>query len=135
MIVFEIIGGLILFVVLSLLSFVILPGLFGCFGFILFLGVLLWLIVTFSASLGWFIVLAIFSYLLIALLRIYRYYQLPGYDKYLASNINTYVGGTTHCAYCNSEHLRHAGLFGLRSKLRYYKCMKCHKHLYRFKVI
>lgn len=135
MIIFEIIGGLILFSVLSLFSFIILPSLFGCFGFLLFLGVFFALMVAFSASIGWFIIFIIISYLVLAIIRLIRYYQLPDYDQYLSQNVNAYVDSSVHCCNCGSTQLLHNGLFGLRSKLRYYICMNCRKQLYRFKVL
>lgn len=135
MIVFEVIGGLILFAFLSLMSFIILPSLLGCFGFILFLMVFIALMVAFSASIGWFIVFVIACYALVAVIRVVRYSQLPDYDKYLTENLNVYNDGQVHCCNCGSAQLMHVGLFGLRSKLRYYVCMSCRKHLYRFKVL
>jgi len=135
MIVFEIVGGLLLFAFFSLLSFIILPSIFGCFGFLLFLAVFLALIITFSASIGWFILVAAVSYLVLAAIRFIRYYQLPDYDKYLATNVNAYTNGSVHCCNCGSGQIMHSGLFGLRSKWRYYICMNCRKQLYRFKVL
>ena len=97
-------------------------------GFILFLIVFIALMVAFSASIGWFIVFVLACYAIVAVVRIIRYSQLPDYDKYLSQNMNVYNDGQLHCCNCGSSQLMHVGLFGLRSKLRYYVCMNCRKH-------
>ncbi len=131
----EIVGGLVLFSILSVFSFILLPTLFGCFGFILFLIVFFALLVYFSASILWFIGFVFISYLFLAIRKYFRYQKLPDYDAYLSQNVNAYVNGKVYCNSCGSEHIIHTGLFGPQSKLRYYMCMSCRKHLYRFKVI
>ena len=135
MFILEIIGGLFLFCILSIFSFILLPSIFGCFGLILFIIVFFSLVVYFSVSIVWFIGFLLVCYLLLGLVRYYRYWQLPDYENYLSTNSNAYFDGKLHCVNCGSSQIMHTGLFALNSKFRYYVCLNCRKMLYKFKVI
>ena len=135
MLIMEIIGGFIFFGILSFLSLIILPSLFGCFGFILFWVVLLSLIIFFSINIGWFLLFAVIIYAVLLIRKYSRYQSLPDYDSYLLNNPNAYHDGKATCNVCGSEHLIHTGLYGNQSKSRYYVCLNCKSWLYKFKVI
>jgi len=135
MLIMEIIGGFIFFGILSFLSLIILPSLFGCFGFILFWVVLLSLIIFFSINIGWFLLFAVIIYAALLMRKYSRYKSLPDYDSYLLNNPNAYHDGKASCNVCGSEHLIHSGLYGNQAKSRYYVCLKCKSWLYKFKVI
>ena len=133
MLFFEILGGLAVVGFLSMFGFIVLPSLIGCVGFILFLMIFLSLMLVVSVSLGWFILIAMIAYLVVALGKFIRYYKLPDYASYVSSN--GYSRATLACKNCGSTQLIHAGILGNRSKLRYYLCMSCRKALYKFKVL
>lgn len=135
MVILEIIGGLMFFGFMGFLSLLLLPGLFGCFGFLFIVVVLGSLIVFFSLNLVWVVLFGSAYYLLMAVFKYVRYNKLPTYDGYLAANPNVYQDGKVCCSFCSAEHISHIGLFGVRSKLRYYVCLRCRNWLYRFKVL
>ncbi len=135
MVLLEIIGGLIFFGFMGFLSLLLLPGLFGCFGFLFIVVILGSLIVFFSLNLVWVIVFGSIYYLCMAGFKYLRYNKLPTYDGYLSTHPNVYHNDKVCCSFCGAEHISHVGLFGTRGKLRYYVCLRCRNWLYRFKVL
>lgn len=135
MLILEIIGGLMFFGFMGFLSLLLLPGLFGCFGFLLVVVLLGGMIIFFSLNLVWVILFGLVYYIVMGGVKYLRYNKLPTYDSYLTANPNVYQNGQVCCSFCGAEHLSHVGLFGMRSKLRYYVCLRCRNWLYRFKVL
>ena len=131
----EIVGGFIFFIILSLLSLIILPSLFGCLGMVLFLVVLLGLIIFFSVNIAWFILIGLVVYAVVGIKKFFRYQRLPDYDSYLNNNSNVFVDGKAVCKYCGSSHIVQTGLFGFHSRSRYFVCTQCRGWLYKFKVL
>lgn len=133
-ILFEIIGGIVFFSFVSFLSLLILPSLFGCFGFVLFWAVIVGLLMLFSISIKWLLILVIAFYAIMFVNKYSRYNALSDYNQYLANNANVFVNGRVICNRCGSDNVINQGLFGKSSRLRYYVCSQCRSWLCRFKV-
>lgn len=131
----EVIGGIVFFAVIGGLGLILIPSLLGCFGFIFFWIVILGLIVFFSVNFVWIAALAAIIYLVMAIRKLIRYSALPDYDNYLSDNLNVYHDGKVHCKYCGSDQILQLGLFGLKSRKRYFMCLRCRHWLYKFKVV
>ncbi len=131
----EIIGGFIFFAVIGGLGLILIPSLLGCFGFILFWVIVLGLIVFFSVNFVWIALLAVVLYAVMAVRKFIRYSALPDYDTYLSDNLNVYHDGKVHCKHCGSDQIVQLGLHGLKSRSRYFMCLRCRQWLYKFKVI
>lgn len=137
MIIIELFLGMLFFTLLGLVSLVLIPSVLGCMGFVLgwmlFLGVLIF----FSINIGWFLLSAGIFYVLLTLAKYWRYVNLPDYTQYRMEN-NSVVAtpeDKVSCKHCGSFHISQRGLFGSRSKLRYYGCLNCRCWLYKFKVL
>lgn len=131
----EVLGLFVFFGLLGLLSLIIVPSIFGCLGFILFWAILLSLIVFLSINIGWFILIVLAIYVLLAISKYFRYRALPEYDIYLTDNQNIYENGQLHCKFCGSHNTVYRGLFGKNSNLSYYVCLKCRQWLCKFKEL
>lgn len=131
---FQIIGGLVFFSFISFLSLLILPSLFGCFGFVLFWAVIVGLLMLFSISLKWILIFALIFYAIMFINKYSRYKGLPDYNQYLATNVNVFANGRVVCKHCGADNVMNQGLFGTSSRLRYYVCGQCRSWLCRFKV-
>lgn len=131
----EILGGIVFFGFISFLSLILLPSIFGCFGFILFWCILFAILTVFSISFKWLLICALIVYSVLLINKYTRYNKLPDYDGYLYNNSNVYNDGKAVCKYCGSEHITNQGLFGNSSRSRYYMCLRCRNWLYRFRIV
>lgn len=132
----EILGAIFLFGMLSFFSLILFPSIFGCMS-ILFVcailgGAFLFVSTNFITVLA--IILALYAWGLWN--KFAKYKKLPTYDEFIATS-NHYINnnGAPTCSNCGFNNASNIGLFGPKSKYRYYVCSACSTPLYRFKVI
>jgi hypothetical protein len=109
----------------------------GCLGLIIFLLILSGIVVFVSVNFVWIILIGLIFYAISALVKYYRWHQLPDFTTYVTKHPQCKVdssGGASCCA-CGSTQSMHNGLFGHKSKWRFYICTQCGTLLFRFKVL
>ncbi len=128
----EMLGAFVLFMFLGLMFS---PFLGGCFMLMIILFLLGGFIIFFSINFIWFLIAGLAFYLCGWIIKFYRWYQLPDMHKYLQNNSQCRLSQGVSCRNCNSDNIKHIGLFNQNSRWRYYTCNSCGHTLYRFTVL
>lgn len=111
------------------------PLLGGCFSVMLVFTILVGLIIFFSLNFVWFLAVGGVIYILGFLHKYLRYRKLLDINQYLSAHPECKLDVGVACYKCRSSNLTNRGLFGNRSRLRYYTCAQCGTTLFRFKVL
>ncbi len=128
----EMLGAFVLFMFLGLMFS---PFLGGCFMIMLVLFLLGGFIVFFSINFIWFLIAGLIFYSCGWVVKFYRWHKLPDMHKYLEQNPQCRLSHGVACNHCNSDNIKHTGLFNQNSRWRYYTCNSCGHTLYRFMVL
>lgn len=129
------------FEMLSIFALLMFFGLFfgpffgGCLGLMIMLIMLGGFLLFFSLNFIWFILVGCLIYIASGAVKYYRWYKLPDLNSYLLKHPECRLDAGVSCYSCKSNHTAHQGLYGRRSKWRFYSCTQCGTTLFRFHVL
>lgn len=129
------------FEMMSTFLFLLLVGAFfspilgGCFALFLMFFILSGMVVFLSVNFVWILGVGLVIYASGAVLKLWRWYQLPDVNTYLNNHPDCKLAVGVSCHNCGSDKLNNQGLFHNTSRWRFYVCSHCGTTLFRFNVL